>query len=173
MEVWKDIIGFEGLYQVSNLGTVKSLRKGLRGNKFLLRDKKLIGCHDKDGYLKVNFYKDNKMKRFSIHRLVCIAFLPNIENKPFVNHINGIKTDNSIENLEWCTQSENEKHAWNMGLKNQNGVKNPMNKLTEMQILEIRSNLHNGKTQKEIAEIYNINQISVSEIRLRKTWKHI
>lgn len=100
MENWKDIPGYDGLYQASNLGRVKS-SKG-----FFYK-----GTPDKDGYMRVALIKDRKAKTLRIHRLICFAFLPNPENKPQVNHKNGIRTDNRIENLEWCTAKENTIHS--------------------------------------------------------------
>lgn len=99
-----------------------------------------------------------------------MAFIPNPNNKPMVNHINGIKTDNRIENLEWCTSKENVNHAISTGLINQNGVNSINSRLTEKEILEIRSlNL----PHLEISEKYNISKSYVSSIKRRRTWKHI
>lgn len=98
-EIWKDIEGFEGKYQISSIGRVKSLKYG--------KEKILKGGKDKDGYLFVNLYKDKKRKKIFIHRLVAQAFIPNPENKPEIDHINTIRTDNRVENLRWVTSSEN------------------------------------------------------------------
>lgn len=102
-EIWKDIQGYEGLYQVSNLGKVKSLYK----NKIL---KPRIKEND---YLIVSLYKDREDKKFYIHRLVANAFIPNPENKGYVNHKNFDKSDNTLENLEWVTRIENFRHYKN------------------------------------------------------------
>lgn len=106
-EIWKDIEGYEGLYQVSNLGRVKSnLRKG--------RILKPSTTHD--GYYNLTLSKNGQLKTYRVHRLVCSAFISNPLNKSEVNHIDGNKKNNSIENLEWCTRSENAKHAHKTGL---------------------------------------------------------
>ena len=112
-EIWKDIQGYEGLYQVSNLGRVKSLR----------RDKILAPKKNWDGYLRIQLWRNNKNVFVSIHRLVAQAFIDNLENKPFINHKDGDKQNNYVENLEWCTQKENIYHAQKMGLSKTNGCK--------------------------------------------------
>jgi len=159
MEIWKDIKEFEGLYQISNLGNVKSL-----GNFNLRKEKILKQNFSKCGYKTVCLSKQNKYKTYTIHRLVANSFIVNIKNKPCVNHLNGIKKDNRVENLEWCNISENTKHAYKNGLINVSKGENHVNsKLTNVQILEIRAIGKNLK-QREIAEIYGITQVIVSNI---------
>ena len=101
-EVWKDIIGYEDKYQVSNLGNVKSLNYRSTGNARLMR---LIP--DKDGYLQVSLCKDGKMKHYKVHRLVAKAFIDNPDNKPCIDHISTDRADNRVENLRWSTCKEN------------------------------------------------------------------
>lgn len=100
-ENWKDIEGYEGLYQVSNLGRVKRVTTG----------RVLKGCKDKDGYLRVDLCKNGKHKTHKIHRIVAQAFIPNPEHKPEVNHIDENKTNNMVSNLEWSTRKENCNHG--------------------------------------------------------------
>lgn len=118
-EIWKDINGYEGLYQVSNLGRVKSLERYKENHSKLqkIEEKTKVPSIDNAGYLKVTLSKDNKSKNARIHRLVAETFILNIENKSTVNHKNGVKTDNRVDNLEWCSYCENNKHAWNTGLR--------------------------------------------------------
>ena len=109
-EIWVDIKGYEGFYQVSNLGRVKSLKRIARhssgGNK-ILKEKLLKQTVNKRGYVVVTLYKDGVSKQFKIHTLVAVAFIPNVENKPYIDHINTIKTDNRVEDLRWVTEKEN------------------------------------------------------------------
>ena len=137
-EIWKDIKGYKGLYQVSNLGRVKSLSRKIivesknKNYKFKkkLKEKILKPQMSGYGYLIVGLYnKKTKNKKFIVHRIVAQAFIPNPNNLPQVNHISGIKTDNSISNLEWCTNSENQLHAYKIGLKhNKIGCNNKKSK---------------------------------------------
>jgi hypothetical protein len=118
-EEWRDIKGYEGLYQISNLGRVKSLICWC-GNKnikaYRQREKILKTKPKKNGYLVVTLRYQNVIKYKSIHRLVAKAFLPNPNNYPVVNHIDGNKTNNNINNLEWCSYSHNTKEAIRIGL---------------------------------------------------------
>jgi hypothetical protein len=121
IEIWKDIVGWEGLYEVSNLGNIRSADRVIAGPKPCGRRikgrlrKTLIAR----GYVSINLLdkKTGRSTRNSVHRFMAEAFIPNPENKPEVNHKNGIKHDNRLENLEWVTRSENSLHAWETGLK--------------------------------------------------------
>lgn len=105
-EIWKDIKGYEGLYQISDRGNVKSFKYG--------KERKLKPCKFGNGYLIINLSINGYYNSFNIHRLVCESFLPNPENKEQVNHKNGIKSDNRLDNLEWVTRSENAKHSFDI-----------------------------------------------------------
>lgn len=119
-EIWKAIPGFEGLYEASTLGRIKTLQKSWnvgRGGVITRREKVLTPIFDKDGYCKVSLYKNNRKKQKSVHRLVAQAFIPNLDNKPHVNHKDGDKTNNRADNLEWVTPAENVHHSIDTGLR--------------------------------------------------------
>ena len=177
IEIWKPIPGYEGLYEVSNLGKVKSLPR----NRFIknttytyLSSEKILKLDiGKSNYYRTCLSENKKNKRFLVHRLVAMSFISNPENKPMVNHINSIRTDNRVENLEWCTHSENMIHGFNKGFCNPpKGVINGQSKLTEKEVLEIRR-LKNTMSQKQISINFKVSLSTISEILLMKSWKHI
>ena len=176
-EIWKDIPGYERLYQVSNLGNVKSCSKIRKGGRYncvrTYKEKQLKTTKNPYGYIYVQLYGKNHTKKYFIHRLVALAFIPNPENKSSVNHINGIKHDNRVENLEWVTHSENTKHAFKNNLiKIKKGEDSKSAKLTEKQVLEIRK--YKGIiSQSKLGEIYGVGQDTISRIINRHNWKHI
>ncbi len=105
MIIWKDVVGYEGIYMVSSNGDVKALNPQRRKNR-----KVLSQCINSSGYLVIGLIKDGVQKLKYVHTLITTAFLENPENKKFTNHKNSIRTDNRLENLEWCTAKENTKH---------------------------------------------------------------
>ena len=112
-EQWKAIQGFVGKYAISNLGNVKSLARyaNVKGGGLRFVKERTLKQVNKNGYLFVSMLTGNIKRQYSVHRLVAKAFIPNPEKKPMINHINGVKTDNCVKNLEWCTNSENQIHA--------------------------------------------------------------
>ena len=124
-EIWKDIENYEGYYQVSNLGNVKSLdreftqlNKWGKYSKYKKIGKELKKIIDNDGYYQVSLCKSGSQKEFKIHRLVGIAFIENNNNLPIINHIDANKKNNEVSNLEWCTVEFNNKHAFDNKLFN-------------------------------------------------------
>ena len=114
-ENWKDVVGFEGRYMVSNLGNVKSIvtNHGKPTDKEVTKRVRSKTCN----YHYVQFWRKDKPTHKAVHRLVAEAFIPNPENKPIVNHLDGNKHNNAVTNLEWATHSENHKHAFATGLR--------------------------------------------------------
>ncbi len=117
-EVWKNIKGYENLYQVSNLGRIKSLARysAYRNSKRFINEKIMKLHKSYNGYLRVELCKNNITKKYLVHRLVAYAFLNEHDNNLEINHKDGNKQNNKIENLEWVSRSENEKHAYKIGL---------------------------------------------------------
>ena len=123
-EKWISVKGFEGLYEVSNLGRIKSLTKIVWNGKgyYTKKESFIKPSVNKGGYLHTRLCKNGKLSSFTVHRLVAESFVSNDEGKPQVNHIDGDKENNAICNLEWCTNYENYKHAVENGLKDMKKV---------------------------------------------------
>ncbi|HHX69283.1 MAG TPA: hypothetical protein GX708_14705 [Gallicola sp.] len=119
-EIWKAIKGYEGHYEISNYGRVKSFPTKRRTTTIILKNKLT-----KDGYYETTLYANNKIKYIRTHRLVAQAFIPNLQNKPQVNHKDGNKLNNYVGNLEWVTNQENITHSIETGLQNLVGHNNP------------------------------------------------
>lgn len=174
MEKWKPVVGWEGKYQVSSFGRVVFFSRNLPKTW-----KNITTTQHREGYIFVKFYKKedgvNKSKTKYIHRLVAEAFIQNPENKPYVNHKNCDKTDNRVENLEWCTAKENVAHAKiNNRLRYLRGEESYKSVLTEKQVREIRIEYANGGVfQNEIAKRYGVNKATIYYIVRRINWKHV
>lgn len=150
---------FEG-YKITEDGVVISY-KGKTPKVLKLQE-------DRDGYYKVELYNNHKHKKYFVHRLVAMQYLPNPENKPQINHKNGNKKDNRVENLEWVTRSENAQKAYDNG--QQIALGKP--KLTREQVLEIRENKDN-LNREQLAKRYNVSCGCIQHIKRGRTWKDV
>jgi hypothetical protein len=175
LEIWKDIKGFEGIYQVSDLGNIKSLNRiDVRGlNR---KGKAKRGRINRYGYIQVQLWKNGKSIDKSLHRLVAEAFIPNPQNKPEVNHKDGDKQNNSVDNLEWSSSKENIEHAVNNGLRKTNGENNGRAILTKedveyiRKIYKFRDKEFGGKA---LAEKFGVGQTTISHIIKNESWKDV
>lgn len=169
-EVWKDVEGYEGIYQVSDMGRVRSLaRKGKLSTE-------LMGIHSTTlGYKFCSLSLNGKTKHKLLHRLVAIAFISNPEGKETVNHKDGDKSNNAVINLEWATRSENVQHGYDNGLLvAPKGQSHYAAKLSRAKVMEIRAMYDSGNyTQAEIGNIFNVGQSQARRIIHRLSWKHI
>jgi hypothetical protein len=162
---WK-IIKEYSRYIISNTGKVKSFKYS---KSRILKIK-----HSKGGYCGVTLHENGKSRTYLLSRLVAKYFIPNPNNLPEVNHKDGIKNNNRSYNLEWCTGSYNQKHAYTVGLKSAIGSNNGQSKLTEKDVLNIKLLLlRNEMSQREIAIKFEISDTVISQIKSGAKWKHI
>jgi len=181
-EVWKDVKGYEGIYQVSNFGNVRSLDRTVNkpnGISYIRKGKLCVQPKSNLGYMTVGLTVNNKKVNKYVHRLVAQAFIINNNNYPQVNHINCNKTNNRMDNLEWCTNSQNHIHASKNGLNKlhlhrvaYSGEENGRALLTKKQVLEVRNKYIPFKySAKKLALEYNVSQSCITHILNNKTWK--
>lgn len=174
-EKWRDVPGYEGNYQVSNMGRIKGIERLVKHSCGGLRKipEQILNATISGRYPSFCLYKDGNGSTLNAHRIVAEAFVENPENKPCVNHKNGIRDDNRAENLEWVTSAENTRHAIGNGLMKANqGEENIFSKLKSDDVINIRE-LLKTKTQTEVASIFNVHTSTISLISVGKTWKHI
>jgi hypothetical protein len=171
MEVWKDIEGYEGLYQVSNLGRVKSLQRSVYHpiKKIQKIPEKILISDIRRGYHTVSFCKNGTKKSFLVHRLVAKNFVEKIIEKKEVNHIDGNKQNNNWSNLEWVTSSENQIHAVKNNLQ-KSGSESSNSKLDDLSVKKIRIS---DLSYKKLAELYNVSKSCIYLIKKHRTYKSI
>lgn len=166
MEEWKDVIGYEGLYQVSNLGQVRSLDRFVKGryNNYYLKKGQILKIqhNSRVDVYEVHLYKNNYRKCYTLHRLVAEAFLYNDDpiNKTTVNHKDGNRANNTVENLEWCSYSENEKHSYDVLKRCINATE-----VKKRQCIAILKDTKEKNTYESIAETSRKTGISETQIR--------
>lgn len=156
-EIWKDVVGYEGLYQVSNYARIKRLQnKGCRNERILKYGiQRGYHCHV--------LCKLGKHTNISAHRMAAIAFIPNPDNKPYINHIDSDKSNNHISNLEWCTQKENVAHSFKHGFRTGiRGERNANAKLSDLSMRTIAFMCELGFSQKRLAQEYGVCQQNIS-----------
>lgn len=164
-EKFVPIKGYEELYEISNLGRVK--QAGMHGKIMKLQLKST-------GYVNIKLCRPKNHKYYRVHRLVAENFIDNPENKPHVNHIDGNKENNSVNNLEWVTPLENIRHAHANGYyENIIGEKQWGAKLNEGKVREMRKRKEQGESAESLSQYFNVNQTHVYSICNRKKWKWV
>lgn len=182
-EIWKDVIGYEGIYQVSNTGRVVSLSRPSvmhNGGIKILPERLMTAKVNRGGYQVVHLRTGGNLYP-TVHKLVAQAFLDNPDGKPTVNHIDGNKLNNHVDNLEWATHSEQMIHAISTGLYVQpdiskytkRGESHPNSKLNPADIESIKLLRASGKTLKSIAEEFGIGISQVHRVCKGETWRHL
>lgn len=172
-EEWKDVKGYEGFYEVSNLGNIKSLDRVIqrKTSNMKIKGRQMSQYLGNAGYPMINLCINGKCKRHLVHRIVATAFLPNPLNKGYVNHIDGNKQNSNLENLEWSTPTENSIHAHEYGLANvSRGEKQHSAKLNEEKVKYIRES---SKTVKELSLVFNVSEQAIRDVKNKRSWKHI
>lgn len=165
-EIWKDVVGYEQYFRVSNYGNVFSRRTNRILKQHIRPDRRVTVSTRIGG-------KNGKTVCFKVHRLVAEAFIPNPENKPQVNHIDGNPSNNILTNLEWVTASENIQHAYAnslMSAGDRSGTKNTNSKLTEENVKYIRENPDN-LTVRELGEIFSVHHSKIVRCKNFKSYK--
>lgn len=177
VEKWVAVKEYEGLYQVSNLGRVRSIDRVVRSRPSVFQTIKgrIIKPHlNAFGYEKFTGSRDGKTKNLYVHRLVATAFIDKPDGKNCINHIDNNPSNNRATNLEWCTHKENSQHMIKSNRTNPPvGARSASAKLTREQVLAIRSKSANGVKQAILAKEYGIHVVYVGSIVRRKNWKHI
>jgi len=173
MNPWKTIPNFDKQYQINPNGEVRIHPSFIGDNRInALKASSLVSVHTaSDGYRRVNLRRNGKQGSYHIHRLLLLTFRPTKITNLQVNHIDGDKLNNNFDNLEWCSQVDNLRHAWETGLRSQ-----PCHvKLTEDQVREIRATYSkNGPlTQKDLGKRFGVTSYAIHKIVTRKNWKHI
>lgn len=174
MEIWRAVIGYEGLYEVSDCGNVRRIGAWCDGRKTKPAEM-LSGKVTKSGYKRVTLHRERDKHEFGVHRLVAAAFLgplPSFIHQ--VNHKSGVKTDNRPENLEYVTPSVNQLHSYRvLGTPSRPGSKHHNAKLSENEVIELRSLRASGWHLKKLAVKFGISVPTVCWIAKRKSWTHI
>lgn len=173
---WLDIKGYERIYQVSDKGLIKSLPRMIeyRGKASRWQDEQILRLNNSNGYRTVSLVKNKIKKTHMVHILVGSAFIVNLDNRPFINHKDGMRWNNHFKNLEWSTNSENQLHSYNiLGNRAVCGEKNGQSKLTEANVKEIRRLAADGYALSELSMIYNVSESLIGFVKNKKRWVHV
>ena len=177
-EIYKPIVGYESSYEVSNYGNVRSLDRVTDGidkwdRDFRIRGKQIKPWVAGTKYPTVELSINSKGKSYLVHRLLAIAHIPNPDNLPYVNHIDGNKLNNHISNLEWCTAGENIEHAFRTGLRRHLvGEDKKTNKVTAVDVINIW-HVKGAMASHKIGQLYGITGSTVRHIQNNQTWTHV
>lgn len=169
VEIWKPVVGYEGLYSVSNLGRVRS--DATRGHNG--KTGRIMTEDNSCGYAAVRLTGYGCSKAYKSHRLVCSAFIPNPLGLPHVNHKNGVRMDNRVENLEWCTALQNSRHAIEVLGKHNAGERNHSAKLVADDVRSVRAGKWAGMRNTEVAAALGVCESTIRAIRSGRTWRCI
>lgn len=175
-EEWKAIPGYEGLYEASTLGRVRSLDRLIHcrnGSVKQYRGTVLTPSTTNTDYLSVQLSRDGKPIRYLVHRLVALTFIPNPDGLEEVNHKDGVKRNNELSNLEWMSRVRNIRHAMGMGLIQGLGEDNPAAKLTESDARLIKEYSRLALHPKELARAFSVKPSTITDIQLGRSWQHI
>jgi hypothetical protein len=177
-KIWKPVKGYENYYEVSNDGEIRNIVRLIvcSNRSYCRKQKELRQYVNRRGYKTVKLYDGNaKGVMFTVHRIVALTFLENLNNYKEVNHIDYDKFNNSVENLEWCTRSHNVRHSYvTKDPTKYKGSGNKMSKLTEEQVIQMREDRKTGNfTYKQLAEKYSVGLTLVGYIINNKVWRHV
>lgn len=171
MEKWQEIPGLNGNYIASDMGNIASIDRSVTNSRGIVR--RYIGgdlkpSMQRNGYQAVPISVNGKEKRMLVHRLIMAAFKG--DSILQVNHLNGIKTDNRLENLEYCTCSENRRHSYKIGLSNHSGERHPIARFTNKQAESIRNRAKSGESTMLLAKEFNVVPSVISNIKYGRTY---
>jgi len=179
---YTDIQGYNGRYKISLCGDIKccTILKGRRKKTNIPKEVSIKQKRGPNNYVHISMFTNGKPKQYLLHRIIAQVFIPNPETKPQINHINGIKWDNRIENLEWCTQSENMQHAYKTGLKKgysvnpfKKGEGHTLSKLKNEDVVQIRILASQGMQQRKIGKKFGVCQKTILNILKKRIWTHV
>lgn len=176
--IWKSVVGFEGLYEVSSCGVVRSVPRIINyadGRKYTYPSKVLSHNINKTNSAHlVHLYKNSKRTAKTVHRLVMEAHCPNTDySKAEINHKDGNRNNNTVDNLEWCSRLENMQHGFSTGLINNTGSNHGNSIYNEAQIAHVKRLLNSGLSASHVAILSGVKKGTVEQVRQGKQWKHV